>query len=152
MGRTRRLIPMRGYGRYWIFFVIVAVGLTLSWGQVGRKTQRVLEGQRVVVLTPEADCSPLLRPCAATAADRAIVVGPVEGGLRVSQLGFDGEEVNDIDMTFRDAGGLVVGNAGLAAGEGPWVLTQVPESAVSIRLAVADNQGVSIAEMGLAPR
>lgn len=66
--------------RYLIFFVIVAVGLALSWGQIGRKTRDVLRDRNVEFLVLDGNCRPTVRPCAAYAAARALVLGPDAGG------------------------------------------------------------------------
>jgi hypothetical protein len=80
---------MSRIGRYWLFFVIVAVGLALSWGQIGRKTRHALDAAPVSYLTVESNCLADLRPCAAIAGDHALVLGPVDRGLMLKQTGFD---------------------------------------------------------------
>ena len=84
---------MTRLGRYWLFFVIVAVGLALSWGQVGRKAQRALDSSPVVYLHTETPCRPQLAPCAAVAGDRALVLGPAQNGLLVKQAGLRDDEL-----------------------------------------------------------
>ncbi len=72
---------MRRIDWIWIFFVIIAVGLVLSWGRTG---QRLHEAQEVGltldvdrVLEAESPCQPLLAPCAALGREVAVVLGPV---------------------------------------------------------------------------
>ena len=84
---------MTRLGRYWLFFVIVAVGLALSWGQVGQKTKRVLEAEDVAYLKVEPGCFANRRPCAAIAGDHALVLGPAQVGLRLKQTGFPRDEI-----------------------------------------------------------
>ena len=79
-------------GRYWIFFVIVAVGLVLSWGQVGRKTEHELRERPVDFLSVESGCDPMHAPCAAYAGERAMVLGPEQGGLLLKLAGIDPAE------------------------------------------------------------
>lgn len=88
---------MSRIGRYWLFFVIVAVGLALSWGQIGRKTQHALEEAPVSYLAVEPNCRADLRPCAAIAGDHAIVLGPVDRGLMLKQTGFEQASVASIE-------------------------------------------------------
>lgn len=78
---------MDSQARFWIPFVIVAVGLVLSWGQVGRKTVQVLEEEDVAYLWTEEPCAPRVSPCAASASDVALVLGPAPDGLRLRAIG-----------------------------------------------------------------
>ena len=70
---------MGSWNRIWIFFVIVAVGLVLSWGQVGKKVQVSLLEDATEPLFTEPDCQPLLLPCAATGRELGLVLGPMSG-------------------------------------------------------------------------
>lgn len=75
---------MRRIDWIWIFFVIVAVGLVLSWGRTGQRLQNepvvtgALSADRI--LEPESPCRPLEAPCAALGRDLALVLGPVAEG------------------------------------------------------------------------
>lgn len=91
---------MSRQGSYWLFFVIVAVGLALSWGQVGRKTERVLKERSATYLVPEAVCAPRVHPCAEVAKDRALVLGPVENGLAVKYAGFEPSAIVRVEATY----------------------------------------------------
>ena len=78
---------MSRQGRYWIFFVIVAVGLALSWGQVGRKTRQALEIEPVLLLVTETPCTPMATPCAAVGRDRVALAEHVVERRDVGALG-----------------------------------------------------------------
>lgn len=67
---------MGSWNRIWIFFVIVAVGLVLSWGQVGKKTQLKLASDTSELLETDRECRPLTAPCAATGVSMGVVLGP----------------------------------------------------------------------------
>lgn len=64
---------MGNWNRLWIFFVIVAVGLVLSWGQIGQKAGQLSIDR---LLDTETPCRPQVVPCAAYGADVALVLGP----------------------------------------------------------------------------
>ena len=96
-------------GRYWIFFVIVAVGLVLSWGQVGRKTEHELRERPVDFLSVESGCDPMHAPCAAYAGERAMVLGPEQGGLLLKLAGIDPASVASVEAVLLDPGGEAVG-------------------------------------------
>jgi len=67
---------VRNWNRLWIFFVIVATALVLSWGQIGHKADRVaVDG----LLDTETPCRPYAAPCAAYGSDIALVLGPGPG-------------------------------------------------------------------------
>ena len=75
---------MGPWSRIWIFFVIIAVGLVLSWGQIGKKTQQELSDDASNLLRTEQSCQPLTTPCAATGSLVGIVLGPgVPGSLEL---------------------------------------------------------------------
>lgn len=80
---------MGSWNRVWIFFVIVAVGLVLSWGQIGRKAEQRLGADPSRLLQTESPCQPRRAPCAATGAAFALVLGP--DGPRALQLRAVGE-------------------------------------------------------------
>ncbi len=67
---------MGPWNRIWILFVIVAVGLVLSWGQVGRKAGQRLQAEPGPLLRTESPCRPWQAPCAAIGAEVALVLGP----------------------------------------------------------------------------
>lgn len=75
---------MRRIDWIWVFFVIIAVGLVLSWGRTGQRLvqDRPPAADRVdteQLLATESPCRPLFSPCAAIGDDLAIVLGPVRG-------------------------------------------------------------------------
>ena len=79
---------MRRNDWIWIFFVIIAVGLVLSWGRTGQRLQtetaEVLDVDRM--LDPESPCNPRHTPCAAFGRDLALVLGPVAGSTELLAL------------------------------------------------------------------
>lgn len=135
-------------GRYWLFFVIVAVGLALSWGQVGRKTQRVMEATPVIYLDVEPNCLANVRPCAAIAGDHALVLGPVDRGLLLKQTGFEPETIASVEVML--AGSDAEAHAPLPVqetGDG-WLIPNGRFTAgLEIRLAASGR--VSVAEYPL---
>lgn len=140
---------MSRLGRYWIFFVIVAVGLALSWGQVGRKAQRVLESDPVVFLLTEPGCRPNLEPCAAMAGDRAVVLGPVQTGLQVKQTGISPADIADVQAAFLAADGEPVGARILTRQGDAWSVPDLPASVRILRIRVTSNHDVTVAEFPL---
>ena len=140
---------MSRLGRYWLFFVIVAVGLVLSWGQVGRKTQRVLSEEPVSILASEPDCQVIRGPCAAVAADRALVLGPAAGGLRLRQTGFDPADIATIEaQLLRDGETPQAPRPLLRDGDG-WRLTLPEAAAGTLRLRVVGTERISVADFEL---
>jgi hypothetical protein len=136
-------------GRYWLFFVIVAVGLALSWGQVGRKTQRALEATPVTYLDVEANCLANLRPCAAVAGDHALVLGPVDQGLLLKQTGFDPETIASVEVMLAASEieqdvRLPVQQIGAA-----WLIRSVGSGAAGVQVRLATSGRVSVAEYPL---
>jgi hypothetical protein len=123
--------------RYLIFFVIVALGLALSWGQIGRKTRDVLRDRSVEFLVLDEDCRPAARPCAAYGAEKALVLGPDAGGsLLLKAVGID-----------RDAAGLSVKllRNGVEVGEGQWRR----RDAAGWRISPATEPGIQVLRIGL---
>ena len=140
---------MSRQGRYWIFFVIVAMGLALSWGLVGRKTQQALESEPVLWLVTEAPCTPMASPCAAVRSDRALLLGPDERGLRVRQTGVPASEIIRVEAVF-------VGREGLASEPGKlypdgdaWIVSEVPSMPGALRIRIVGNRDVTVAEFPL---
>jgi hypothetical protein len=140
---------MSRQGRYWLFFVIVAVGLALSWGQVGRKTQRALTEQPVGFLASEPDCRVTRRPCAATAPDRALVLGPVSDGLRLRQTGFDPAGITLVEAQLLADGQTPEPPRPLLRDGDGWRLTLPAEARGTLRLRVVGRQRVSVADFVL---
>lgn len=140
---------MQGYARYWIFFVIVAVGLALSWGQVGRKTREVMAEQDVIYLQTETPCRPRHQPCAAVAADRALVLGPDGEGLRVRSAGFDAGQLLGLEYGFfgADAGDVISSGVGRSASD--WHIAAPPAAATGLRVSVLSNGEKTVAEFPL---
>jgi len=141
--------PMSRLGRYWIFFVIVAVGLALSWGQVGRKTQRLLESEPVVFLVTERPCRPSVEPCAAVAGDRAVVLGPAQVGLRVKQTGISTADIVDVEAVFLALDGENTGFRSLTRRADAWSVSDVPALSQMLRIRIISNHDVTVAEFPL---
>jgi hypothetical protein len=136
-------------GRYWLFFVIVAVGLVLSWGQVGRKTHQVLTEAPTTLLTTEANCRPGLAPCAAMGNSRAMVLGPAGNGLRVVTKGFDPASLLAARATWFDRANDVVGQSTLSTDATEWRIRSLPGDARRMRIEIDSNDGTVVAEFPL---
>ena len=131
---------MSQLARYWIFFVIVAVGLVLSWGQVGVKTQRTLASLPPMnLLSTESPCRPSEAPCAATSMDRAVVLGPARQGLAVRQTGIDRGAIERAEAALLNGALFTVWNDNELIPDGPTTrlmqdLAKVDVSAVCPRV------------------
>ena len=64
------------WNKVWYFFMLVAAGLILSWGQVGQryKQSEKIDTREYLLLRTEQGCKLGMAPCAAYAPDYAIVV------------------------------------------------------------------------------
>lgn len=133
-------------GRYWIFFVIVAVGLALSWGQVGTKTRRVLLQDPLIYLNTEADCRPRVAPCAALGSDRALVLGPAQTGLLARRTGLIVNDVDNAEVILLGADGNELGRRVLLADAGEWRLTDIPDATRTLRFRIAMPGASTVAE------
>ena len=140
---------MSRLGRYWLFFVIVAVGLALSWGQVGRRAQQSLMETPVVYLATEPDCRATRAPCAALAADRALVLGPDGGGLRIRQTGLSAETITRVEVAFLAADGSEIGERLVPAVADAWQLGDIPQGAHILLVRVVGNHEITAAEFAL---
>jgi hypothetical protein len=140
---------MTRLGKYWIFFVIVAVGLTLSWTQIGRKTQRLFENEPIIFLTTELSCHVTEAPCAALAADRAVVVGPAPTGLLVRQTGLSPEKIARMEAVFFSADGDETGRQLLARSAAAWPVAAVPTGSTLLRLRIVGDRQATVAEYPL---
>ena len=140
---------MSRLGRYWILFVIVAVGLALSWDQVGRKAQRTLQETPVVFLATEPDCRARQAPCAAIGADRALVLGPDRGGLRIRQTGLPVASIVRAEVVFLAADGSALGDRVLPADPQTWRVADIPEGVHGLQLRVTGHGETTAAEFTL---
>lgn len=135
---------MTRIGRYWLFFVIVAVGLALSWGQIGQKTQRVLEAEDVTYLNVEPRCFANQRPCAAIAGDHALVLGPAQLGLRLKQTGFPPDEIVAVEaLRLNEPEGLALRVIPEASS---WQILWSPQSGDAVRVRLIGNGRVTVAD------
>ena len=114
--------PMNRTNRLWIFFVIVAVGLVLSWGQVGREQSQRIATPGGSWLDTETPCEPLAAPCAAYGGDAALVVGPERPGvLRLKLVGSDAPQFGGVSVFQRRSGrGESAALAPEPVGPGEW--------------------------------
>jgi hypothetical protein len=71
-GRSRH---DKRWNKVWYFFMLVAAGLILSWGQVGQryKQKENIDTREYLLLRTESGCNLAVAPCAAYAPDYAIV-------------------------------------------------------------------------------
>jgi hypothetical protein len=134
---------------YWLIFVIVAVGLVLSWGQVGRKAARVMAETPVQMLQVEDGCRPAQAPCAALGLDRALVLGPGSGGLILRVTGVTAP-VRAIEVLALSARGDETALVPLAVGDA-WVLDRLPPEPAMLRVSLELEDGVTVAEFPLTP-
>ncbi len=140
---------MSRQGRYWIFFVIVAVGLALSWAQVGRKARQALESEPVLLLVTEVPCTPMASPCAAIGRDRALVLGPDEQGLRIRLTGIPVSEIIRVEALFVGSDGRTSGPGNMLPDDGAWVVSEVPSESGMLRIRVVRSRDVTVAEFPL---
>ncbi len=140
---------MSRVGRYWLLFVIVAVGLALSWGQIGRKTHRVMLDQPVVYLKTETDCRPRAAPCAAVGRDRAVVLGPATAGLLARTTGLDDAAIIGVEVIMLAADGATLGRRALAADAPAWRVTDLPAGTRLLRYRISANKETTVAEFPL---
>ena len=140
---------MSRQGRYWILFVIVAVGLALSWGQVGRKTHQALESEPVLLLVTETPCTPMASPCAAVGRDRALVLGPDGQGLRLRQTGLPVSQIIGVEALFVGTDGRTSGPGKLLPDGGTWFVSELPPESGMLRIRVVGSRDVTVAEFPL---
>ena len=140
---------MSRVGRYWLFFVIVAVGLALSWGQVGRKTHRVLTETPTRLLHTERDCAPRQSPCAAMGSSQAVVLGPDAAGMRIVTQGFDDHDVTAVELVMLGAAGTVNGRIDLDSGIRSWRVPQPSVGVRRLRIAITTGGETLVAEFPL---
>lgn len=136
-------------GRYWIFFVIVATGLALSWTQVGRKAQHALSERAVVYLLIEDDCRPWQAPCAALADDRALVLGPAVSGLLLKATGIEHTAVIAVHAQLLAADGVELSTQQLVERAGGWQIPLPPHGAERLRITLETGVETSAAEFPL---
>lgn len=141
---------MSSLARYWIFFVIVAVGLVLSWGQVGVKTRQTLESlPPMSLLSTESPCQPAQAPCAATSADRAVVLGPARNGLAVRQTGIDRGAIERAEAALLDDAGQVTERRLLLDRGDGWDVGRLPADVPRLQIQFHEQGGVTVAEFPL---
>ena len=127
---------VRGDARYWLFFAIVAVGLVLSWGSVGRKTHQVLHDDGVVYLHTEEPCTPSDSPCAAYARDRALILGPTINGYLLRPVGLVSGPLPAIDVEYRDINEVVLREVTFDPVGSQWPISPAPDQTHWIRFEI----------------
>jgi hypothetical protein len=140
---------MSRQGRVWLLFVIVAVGLALSWGQVGRNTQRAIEDRPVVLLRTEQPCRPRAAPCAAVAEDRALVLGPAGRGLAVKAVGWRIEDIARIEAVALADDGTEIPVALPVRDHEGWSVPMPPAAAALLRVRVEQAREATVADFPL---
>lgn len=133
----------------WLFFVIVAVGLALSWGQIGRKTERAFDAEPVVLLVTETPCRPRSAPCAAVAGDRALVVGPDGAGLAFRQAGFDAARIVRVEVSALARDGSEISAMVAERIDGVWRLPEVGRGVAILRVRLVGNRETTVADFPL---
>lgn len=66
---------MQRFNRYLVFFLILGVGLTIAWTQVGRRLQ-LAPNTGLHLMSVDEGCRPQTSPCAAYAEQFALILGP----------------------------------------------------------------------------
>jgi len=140
---------MSRLGSYWLLFVIVAVGLALSWGQVGRKAERALQADPVIYLITETPCRPALAPCAAAASDRALILGPAAQGLVLKQTGLQPADLLNAEVVFLDAANTEVDRRSLNLDGQAWLLKDIPGGTRMLRTRLSGRGEVTVGEFPL---
>lgn len=138
---------MKVSNRYLVFYVLLALGLALSWNQVGRRAQ-LIPGAKLHVMSVDGECRPLQAPCAAYAQQFALVLGPdglAAEGRRLRLLGEQlpadhGLRVQQFDhsVTELDAPRVVPRQPGSW-----WIEPVLPTGRLRVSLLVGDEQWVA---------
>jgi hypothetical protein len=82
---------MQRFNRYLLFFLILGVGLTIAWTQVGRRLQ-LAPNAGMRLMSADDRCRPQKTPCAAYAEHFALILGP---GRAQGELLLLGEKLPD---------------------------------------------------------
>lgn len=91
------------WDRVWIFFVIIAIGLALSWGKVGQNTREDMGSDDFLLLRSEPNCVLAQDVCAAYLSDMALVakamtLDDARLGLYFKLVGVDAGEVDEFTV------------------------------------------------------
>lgn len=90
-----------------MFYAILAVGLAISWAQVGKRAQ-LKPNANLHIMSIEEDCQPYRAPCGAYASEFGLVLGP-DSGRANSGLRMQGVSLPDsieFDVSQLDGGAL----------------------------------------------
>ena len=102
----------RRWNKSWYFFLLVAAGLILSWGQVGNRYKQTTKEvhREYLLLRTETDCNIAQAPCAAFAPDYAIVVKLEKNtGWQTIHVRTAGESLSEnsrLDLSFEPQSSL----------------------------------------------
>lgn len=142
----------KSFNRYLIFFVIVAVGLVVSWGQVGKNTTQAVTDLNAIFLAPEKGCLPTQQPCAAFGKDQAVVLGPHSNGLMLkyqNSLGL----VADLEAQYLDRESKPTNEVMLIkkTAKNVWLIASSEQAAqvTAIRLRLSTAEGNAVTEFAL---
>ena len=124
-------------GRYLLFYAILGIGLAISWGQVGKRTQLV-PGANVRVLSTESDCRPRSYPCAAYASDFALVLGPERNGLRL--MGENVPQGAELKVQYLDLSGKLLEPPLVRQIEAQAWLLNLPQGDLRVRVNLLRDQ------------
>ena len=131
---------MGNWNRVWLLFVVVAVGLILSWSQVAKKL--ALEADAPIDLVPDRPCEPWHSPCAAVHPRVAVVVGPAAQAfsrLMIKAVAIDDRPPTTLGLRFLPHGdGPPLGSyqaisGGTRDGQAEWQIEQ-PEGAAMLEI------------------
>lgn len=133
---------MKISSRYLIFYVLLALGLALSWNQVGRRAQ-LIPGAKLHVMSVDGDCRPLESPCAAYAQQFALVLGP--DGARLRLLGEKLPPGHELRIQQFDHSVTELESPHFApeAPQAWWVEPVLPTGRLRVSLLVGDEQWVA---------
>ena len=138
---------MNRTNRYLMFYAILAVGLAISWSQVGRRTQVSPEVSDIRVLATEDNCRPLQAPCAAYAGNFALVLGPHADGLRLVGQGLPAAAT--LSVQHLDGNGVRQTPPLLQAlGDSQWLISSLPARG-RLRVNLLQQQAQWVAEFRL---
>lgn len=146
------------WDRVWIFFVIVAIGLVLSWNQVGRKTLTGIDNQGLEVLVTEKNCDIRREPCAAYGRSIAVVCQFVteSGAVLVRARLVAGKKMplrpDSVKFSFYDDDGALIQELiSEMSADAQWVsrLSELPSQATRYRVNISMGDQGFVAEYAI---
>ncbi len=151
------------WNKVWYFFMLVAAGLILSWGQVGQryKQKENFDTREYLLLRTEQDCHLEMAPCAAYAPDYAIVLNlENNNNWYTAEVRTVGETLNResvVRMTFEPESSLYETETLPLRFKEPhsWVsYIQLPDQSKTVwtmRVSIERDNQVMVADFPLAP-